>query len=465
MANLSKPFEVRWGLSLRDTALITTNQASVSLFPTVATDASLFAAGTSISVGSASGTFTVNNANCSLKNTTATSITANIGSIADLNCITLTAGTINPANVTTPTINGGTITDADIIDGTITGTDILNGTIEATPIGDSLPTTGKFTTIHVPTIHGDLIYGNAFSGISAGANRVLSLGDFGPTPGNLTIADNGLTVSSTTPLLGNPTPNGNIINVTAHGATQLLMGVGGTAGETVSNYIRSLWASGVGDVDGIWSPWAKILTDQNIGDVYEAISIGVSEILPLADYNPFQKNPIYIDPVIVVKTTGDATRTVAATLLRRSTQSHNDGASIGHTNSSGVPVSTIHPIVAGSVTVLYAPLSTSWQRFTLRTDLFTIPPGCRNFILSGWVYSNQEYIAIAARSSSATPANAHTLVAAVGAFESSDAVLGQFGTVVVPIAFLGQGPSFEYFLFENGTSDSREWSLQIVGFC
>ena len=64
---------------------------------------------------------------------------------------------------------------------------------------------------------------------------------------------------------GYPSTYGNVLNMNAGGAGQLLIGWSGTTGAHADNYIRSLRDSAQG-TNG-WSPWAKIVTDANIGTV------------------------------------------------------------------------------------------------------------------------------------------------------------------------------------------------------
>src|SRR5450830_514720 len=61
---------------------------------------------------------------------------------------------------------------------------------------------------------------------------------------------------------GYPTAYGNVMTMMGGGAGQLLIGWSGTTGANADNYIRSLRDAAVG-TNG-WSPWAKIITDQNI---------------------------------------------------------------------------------------------------------------------------------------------------------------------------------------------------------
>lgn len=60
---------------------------------------------------------------------------------------------------------------------------------------------------------------------------------------------------------GYPTPYGNVLTIGGNGDGQLLIGWSGTTGASADNYIRSL-RDAAGGTNG-WSPWAKIITDQN----------------------------------------------------------------------------------------------------------------------------------------------------------------------------------------------------------
>ena len=57
---------------------------------------------------------------------------------------------------------------------------------------------------------------------------------------------------------GQPAPYGNVLTLQGGGTGQLLIGWSGTTGGIADNYIRSMRDQG-----GTWSPWAKIITDQN----------------------------------------------------------------------------------------------------------------------------------------------------------------------------------------------------------
>ncbi len=60
---------------------------------------------------------------------------------------------------------------------------------------------------------------------------------------------------------GYPTSYGNVLNIAGGGYGQILIGWSATTGGVADNYIRSLRDAAVGTNN--WSPWAKIITDQN----------------------------------------------------------------------------------------------------------------------------------------------------------------------------------------------------------
>jgi len=66
---------------------------------------------------------------------------------------------------------------------------------------------------------------------------------------------------------GYPTSYGNVLHMRGGGANQLLLGWSGSDGSHADNYIRSKRDNDT----GAWSPWAKIITDVNIGSTGAAI--------------------------------------------------------------------------------------------------------------------------------------------------------------------------------------------------
>lgn len=86
---------------------------------------------------------------------------------------------------------------------------------------------------------------------------------------------------------GYPINYGNLLHVLGTGATQLLLGWSGTDGAHADNYVRSKRDNDT----GAWSPWAKLITDVNIGDTGVAIggTTGLFTTLNTTSHNTWSK--------------------------------------------------------------------------------------------------------------------------------------------------------------------------------
>ncbi len=73
---------------------------------------------------------------------------------------------------------------------------------------------------------------------------------------------------------GYPVTYGNVLTLYGQGVGQLLLGWSGVTGASADNYIRSLRDSAVGTSG--WSPWAKIITDQNYSTVLGGVYLGAT---------------------------------------------------------------------------------------------------------------------------------------------------------------------------------------------
>lgn len=97
---------------------------------------------------------------------------------------------------------------------------------------------------------------------------------------------------------GYPTAYGNVITLGGNGGGELLVGWSGSSGAHADNFVRSRR-----DVGTTWSPWAKILTDQNFGNTLARVaSTGSYTDLSNKPYIPPRTNSPYDQLQNIVKT-------------------------------------------------------------------------------------------------------------------------------------------------------------------
>ena len=108
-------------------------------------------------------------------------------------------------------------------------------------------------TYHAPVYVG-------YAGQSDSATKINSQGQYAATAPGTTRGEGGVNLYEA---YNNsyPTTYGNVLHLRGAGATQLLLGWSVTDGAHADNYIRSKRDNDT----GAWSPWAKLITDQNIG--------------------------------------------------------------------------------------------------------------------------------------------------------------------------------------------------------
>lgn len=130
------------------------------------------------------------------------------------------------------------------------------------------------------------VTGNAATVTSITGNQVINALGFTPTnsqatptyvvnSGTISAEGNGTGEPSSRLTLrsvynnGYPTQYGNVITLGGSGGGELLVGWSGSTGAHAENYVRSRR-----DTGNTWSPWARLVTDQNIAGIVSSIGLG-----------------------------------------------------------------------------------------------------------------------------------------------------------------------------------------------
>jgi hypothetical protein len=134
----------------------------------------------------------------------------------------------------------------------------LNGTVTATFNGNL---TGNVTG----NLTGDVV-GSITGNAQGSASNIRNLGTVTAESNGTAEPSNQLTLRNVYNN-GYPTAYGNVITLGGQGGGELLVGWAGSTGSHADNYVRSRRDTGT-----TWSPWAKILTDQNFGNLLATVA-------------------------------------------------------------------------------------------------------------------------------------------------------------------------------------------------
>lgn len=348
-------------------------------------------------------------------------------------------------------------TNATITSSSITTSNINTSAINSTTIGSTTPSTGSFTSLSAnsATVGG--------STVATGANTL--------TLTNKTLLNGTITNSS----IVNGSANGIAINNATYNG--LTLSITGGANKVVgSNSNGNIFVTRVGFQSAInessGSSISQFITTNGADGLSRQASLpSVINAIAQSPFNTLLRSPSYIDSIIVFQS-GDGPTTPSNSVL---TVSASDGtigvASFGNVlngyyDDAGIstvgayhPGNAIYPVYSGSNGENQTP-ELKWQTF--RIDPNTIPSGYRNVILRFKCHTNQPVIAVRVRTGSGYQPQTGLLV---GSLASSDDVLIQSTSMILPLNFADVQPSFQYAIWTSSHTDTRYWGVFVAGYC
>lgn len=134
----------------------------------------------------------------------------------------------------------------------------------------------------VPRSQADNLY--LAAGATAVASKVLASAGAQAAPSNGQGLTGGVTMQDAYNN-GYPSGYGNVLTLYGAGVGQLLLGWSGITGGVADNYIRSLRDAAVGSTSNGWSPWAKILTDQNYSSICAPVNGNANNVFLVKNSN------------------------------------------------------------------------------------------------------------------------------------------------------------------------------------